>query len=612
MEDKRNVEDDADDAEDAKDVKLQGESIDEAPSASDASLTNTTKKSNKEARTLGEKMASPLPEKRAIGNYESTEGTVSSTNRVVDQRANERAIGSDEPAGRRDTTVVMAGDSPDASSAPPLAPTSLVQDQHYSRPGAFRVNPSHIATSGDDDDEESFYGVHNTYDDPAISNQQNDMREAIALDVTLVPETDRADSRETHGEIGRAKPISEVNFFAQPKVQLGIFVIIVLIGGGIGLTLGLRNSDDEGIDVAPTTAAPSSVPSAAPSAAPSAFAIERFRQDILPEFSQVAIQDSTSPQSKALNWLANNTELDTYENFQRLQRFALATLHYATGGENWMVSDLYTSNWLSNDDECLWVDSACIAGQYRGLGFDNSNLVGTLPDELSILTSLVFLFLDSNALSGPIPSAVGLLTKLRDLRLYQNNLTSTIPENIGLATSLEGLYLHSNTLSGSIPSTVGLLTKLLDIWLMNNILTGIIPNQLGACTKLIELRLEANFLTGPVPTAFGIFSQLSDLRLYNNLLSSTIPTQLGACTKLEILHLDNNALTGLIPSTLGLLTRLRQLALNNNTLTGSVPAEVCQLVRTNNLTVQIDCALVECDCGCACAFDTVFDRSFEE
>jgi hypothetical protein len=217
-------------------------------------LTNTTKKSSKEARTLGEKMASALAEKRAIGSYESVDGTASSTTRIVDQRAKDlttspgermaatlaakRAIGSDEPADTRDTTVLMAEEPPGSSSAPPLAPTSLVQDQHYSRPGAFRVNPSHIASNGDDDDEESFYGVHITYDEPAIANQQRDLGELVELEGTLAPENDRAGSRETDGEIGRAKTISEMYFFAQTKVQLGTVVAVLMIGLVVGLTFG--------------------------------------------------------------------------------------------------------------------------------------------------------------------------------------------------------------------------------------------------------------------------------------------------------------------------------------------------------------------------------------
>jgi hypothetical protein len=164
-----------------------------------------------------------------------------------------------------------------------------------------------------------------------ITNQQRNLGELVELEGTLATENDRAGSRETVGEIGRAKPISETNFFAQTKVQRGTVVVVLMIGLVVGLTLGLHKGDDDGIDstkTMPPTEAPSTVPSAAPSTAPSAFAIERFQKEILPEilpeYSQIAIQDTTSPQSKAFSWLANNdTALDRYENFKRLQWFAL-------------------------------------------------------------------------------------------------------------------------------------------------------------------------------------------------------------------------------------------------------------------------------------------------
>jgi hypothetical protein len=537
-------------------------------------LTNTTKKSSKEARTLGEKMASALAEKRAIGSYESVEETVSSTTRIVDQRAKDltttpgermaaalaekRAIGSDEPAGTRDTTVLMVEDPPDSSFAPPLAPINLVQDQHYSRPGAFRVNPSHIANNGDDDDEESFYGVHNTYDQPVITNQQRDLGELVELEGTLAPENDRAGSRETDGEIGRAKPISEMNFFAQPKVQRGTVVAVLMIGLLVGLTLGLRKGGDDGINssttptVSPLTVAPSTVPSDAPSAAPSGFAIERFQKEILPEYSQVAIQYISSPQNRALSWLANNdTALDSYDNFRRLRRFALATFYYAAGGENWLASN----DWLSNENECDWsaprAGAACIAGRYTIFGLESNNMVGTLPDELSILTDLELLYI-----------------------IFSAGISGTIPESIGSATSLDRLYLFSNALSGPIPSSVGLLTKLLDLFLDDNILTGTIPEDIGSTTSLEILVLHSNALSGPIPSTVGLLTKLRHLQLYNNILTGTIPEDIGSATSLEILVLHSNALSGPIPSTVGLLTKLGELFVNKNNLTGTIPESI--------------------------------------
>jgi hypothetical protein len=96
----------------------------------------------------------------------------------------------------------------------------------------------------------------------------------------------------------------------------------------VGLTLGLHNGGDDGFNynswptASPTATAPSAVPSAALSAAlsaaPSAFAIERFQQEILPEYSQIAIQETTSllrvrrstGWQTTLRWTATGTSSD--------------------------------------------------------------------------------------------------------------------------------------------------------------------------------------------------------------------------------------------------------------------------------------------------------------
>ena len=51
--------------------------------------------------------------------------------------------------------------------------------------------------------------------------------------------------------------------------------------------------------------------------------------------------------------------------------------------------------------------------QINKIELSRYNLFGTLPFELSNLTSLVSLYLSSNKLTGPIPPQIGHLTKLR-------------------------------------------------------------------------------------------------------------------------------------------------------------------------------------------------------
>lgn len=80
-----------------------------------------------------------------------------------------------------------------------------------------------------------------------------------------------------------------------------------------------------------------------------------------------------------------------------------------------------------------------------------------------LLGSLVF---EGNAfMTGSIPTTIGLLTKLTELRLFITGHTGTIPTEIGLNTRLEQLVFGSNKLSGTVPSTIGNLSalKLLNI-----------------------------------------------------------------------------------------------------------------------------------------------------
>ena len=55
-----------------------------------------------------------------------------------------------------------------------------------------------------------------------------------------------------------------------------------------------------------------------------------------------------------------------------------------------------------------------------------NNFDGQIPD-LSRLTSLQYLYLWENQLSGAIPASLGNLTNLKELYLNRNQLSGTIP-----------------------------------------------------------------------------------------------------------------------------------------------------------------------------------------
>jgi hypothetical protein len=128
-----------------------------------------------------------------------------------------------------------------------------------------------------------------------------------------------------------------------------------------------------------------------PTSTPSPQEILKELQSLLSSVSfdsGTALQTPSSPQNKALNWLANNnTNLEEYTDDQKIQRYALATLFYSTNGTSWDKKD----EWMSDFDECRWYNngsSLCKSGSVETLSLWGNNLVGTIPDELALLSNL--------------------------------------------------------------------------------------------------------------------------------------------------------------------------------------------------------------------------------
>lgn len=105
-----------------------------------------------------------------------------------------------------------------------------------------------------------------------------------------------------------------------------------------------------------------------------------------------ALQTPGTPQNDALYWLANNnTDLDTYSDERKIQRYALATLYLSTNGDDWTDN----ADWMTDRSECLWFNKIpkaqdiCSNTTYlANLDLEDNNLSGTLPVEIALLTSL--------------------------------------------------------------------------------------------------------------------------------------------------------------------------------------------------------------------------------
>ena len=163
---------------------------------------------------------------------------------------------------------------------------------------------------------------------------------------------------------------------------------------------------------------------------------------------------------------------------------------------------------------------------------------------------ITLVYLGIRGLSGTIPAALGSLTGLTQLSIFDTQITGPVPPELGSLTNLTHLSLFRNGLTGSIPVELALLTNLQGLSLYGNQLTGPIPTWFGSLTNLEAVHIDTNQLTGPIPPELGRLANLQWLTLHDNQLAGEIPGELGRLTNLEQLWLGGNHFTGCVPAEL--------------------------------------------------------------
>lgn len=231
------------------------------------------------------------------------------------------------------------------------------------------------------------------------------------------------------------------------------------------------------------------------------------------------------------------------------------------------------SNRFSSISEDLWSLEAIVSINLCGNG-----LGGPLPDGLKLLTNLQLCYLNDNSYTGTIPEAIfNGIPNLTYVDLDSNYLSGSIPSTFGGLLTLTSLYLNSNFLSGTIPSTLGLLTNLQMLWLYDNALTGVIPSELGNMVALQQIKFDSNKLIGTIPITFGRLLNLTFLALDQNSLTGRIPFELGLLgetNQLVAFSAPSNRLDGTIPSSLGNISSLKEIWIQSNSLSGPLPPEI--------------------------------------
>ena len=184
------------------------------------------------------------------------------------------------------------------------------------------------------------------------------------------------------------------------------------------------------------------------------------------------------------------------------QQDALIAFYDATGGDGWANN---SSEWLSDSESfCEWYNQAdpedvCQDGILRELVLEDNNLAGSLPAAISQLAGLVELDLEDNELQGSIPSTISQLVNLVELDLSDNDFEDGL-QSIDWTemVQLVVLKLDSNRLTGDLPSAFP--PSIEEVSVSFNNITGTLPGTLFRLPNLEEFDVEFNYMSGSIPT----------------------------------------------------------------------------------------------------------------
>jgi hypothetical protein len=154
------------------------------------------------------------------------------------------------------------------------------------------------------------------------------------------------------------------------------------------------------------------------------------------------------PKDEALPWMVH--------------RFSLATIFYATNGpESWRI----VAGWLQKGlHECLWYGVNCTGVEEDAVLHckDDQGKLNQVSSTIRKVTEIESLDLSGNGIRGSLPDEVSLLrtANIKSILMQSNSLSGSIPSGIGALTALKSLSLSQNNLNGSIPLTIGRLSNL--------------------------------------------------------------------------------------------------------------------------------------------------------
>jgi hypothetical protein len=322
----------------------------------------------------------------------------------------------------------------DGTNNIPAASIPTPPPPQQTQPGAIRVGGVDEENADDDNDSMTNVTVQNSSVDPnnpvlaeVVDEDEENRRIQEKVD-REVAERERQRA-EQEGEIPEAVV---VEFSTRLRIWSGVAVVLfVTVAVVLGMVLPPQIKANSNETTDPPTPSPQEV-------------IQALESLLIPvSFDNgTALRTASSPQNKALIWLSNNTDLNSYLNATKIQRYALATLFYSTNGHSWNEK----AYWRTNRPECEWHAVSCDDNDsIDRLDLSDNNLVGTIPNELALMSNLCE------------SSVVWLLVVMIVLSCVFFIVLSCL---LVIFHSTAELYLSANSLKGTIPSEVGLMSNL--------------------------------------------------------------------------------------------------------------------------------------------------------
>ena len=267
---------------------------------------------------------------------------------------------------------------------------------------------------------------------------------------------------------------------------------------------------------------------------------------------------------------------------RQLDSLALVAIYNASDGPNWAKN-----KWELDKPIDTWSAVTVTDGRVTALKLSTANVITTewtLPTEIGDLTELTDLRINSNKLTGDLPESLYDLTKLENLYFQNDNLTGALSSKIGQLTELVQLYVDRNAnMTGGIPKEIGNLKKLSRINISQTGIGGAIPAELGQCESLLQFMAFKTNLSGTLPDIWDM-PVLQTVMLYGSPgLTGDLPASLGKLKPLEngstvtapSLQLQQCNFTGNIPESFaGLHEKTKQVYVQENKMSGVIPAAV--------------------------------------